>query len=575
MTTLSEWLKQSGNIEEQNKPTQNLSAWLSKSDPSIPDAIPGEIPGTGINMPSAPTEERDLSLRQKGVNLAAKYAKQNPLEDLYNNIISGTPIPNYGDRDGPSAPFPKITPSQEQLDYEGINPLYSTYEAGKTILGDLASFGSAGGGYALDQLNRLNPMGDDQIKPFSQRMAESNFRADVTEKGQLYRQKFDENTPAIMGLNQIAALSRLKDVNALTQSGLKASQVNPTWMNTAGNKIARVVGDEVADITQAVGSRLPKTLIGNETRAEWAKQQLLRRGIKPTQKQQEIQGSFGGRSAYDDAVEIIYKDNINLDAKGIQKIRDNANRVNREMEDFIEANKNISIRKNDIFNENAINRVRQSYVEAAGGSKDLKAFDRVIDEFRALNKGKTFTVKDAQKWKTNTYKLMNESAYKPGSQADAGTIAAQKYIARTLKEEIERVTSRLGIDGKPINKAKEINREAQKYINALDVVTKREFVSGRSNPIHGLALLAHDPMLGVGQAIQSSSPFLVGSARFINKLQNTNPVRNALSPELGLLSNAAKKSKMSTVDNLRAAGLLQLNEEDEDNPMMNILDGGR
>ena len=94
MTTLSEWLKQSGNIEEQNKPTQNLSAWLSKSDPSIPDAIPGEIPGTGINMPSAPTEERDLSLRQKAVNLAAKYAKQNPLEDLYYNIISGTPIPN-------------------------------------------------------------------------------------------------------------------------------------------------------------------------------------------------------------------------------------------------------------------------------------------------------------------------------------------------------------------------------------------------------------------------------------------------------------------------------------------------
>ena len=47
-------------------------------------------------------------------------------------------------------PYPeKVT--AEQLEYENINPLYATYEAGKSMAADLASLGSAAGGYATDQ----------------------------------------------------------------------------------------------------------------------------------------------------------------------------------------------------------------------------------------------------------------------------------------------------------------------------------------------------------------------------------------------------------------------------------------
>jgi hypothetical protein len=328
-------------------------------------------------------------------------------------------------------------------------------------------------------------------------------------------------------------------------------------ISTAG----RVVGDEISNITSAIGSKIPKTLIGNETRAEAIKQNFLRTGIKPTQKQQVKMQTYGGNSAYDDAVEIVYRDNITLNPKGIQRIKDNAALATKNIDEFIEQNKNIKINKNKIFNDPELQRMRQRYIDSVDGEKDLKAFDAVIESFAKQNKGKTFTVKDAQKIKTNTYSILNKKAYSKETTLSAAD-EAKKYVARVLKEEIERSTTRLGIDGQQINIAKDLNREAQRYINALDVITKREFVSGRSNPIHGLALLAHDPMLMVGSHLQASTPFKVNVARLINKLQTnqSTPIRN----EAGYISGMVKDAmtQMSPFDNIRAAGLLQNEPED-------------
>ena len=536
MANLSEWLKESESITLEPIPVNSkktLSEFINESnslDPSIPSAR-FEAPDNRIS--------RELTTTQKGLNKLTK-------------ILGGG---------GVGRPYKEDVTAQE-LEYENINPAYATYEAGKSIVGDVGALGSAAGGYVTD-IFTSSPyfpfnMGDREITPFMDRVGASNFfKPDVTKKGQNYRQKFDENIPAIGGLNQLASLSRLKPV-------VGAPNQISTFKYNPANKIKQgvnVVKNEASDIASAIGSKIPKTLMGNETRTEAIKQSLLRSGIKPTQKQQVKMQTYGGNSAYDDAVEVIYRDNITLNPKGIQKIKDNAALATKNIDDFIEQNKKIKINKDRIFNNPELQKIRQRYIDSVDGGKDLKAFDAVIESFAKDNKGKVFTIKDAQKIKTNTYSILNKKAYSKETTLSSAD-EAKKYVARILKEEIEKSTTRLGIDGKQINVAKDLNREAQRYINALDVVTKREFVSGRSNPIHGLALLAHDPMLMAGSHLQASTPFKVNLARTLNSLQTnkSTPIRN----EAGYISGMVKDAmtKMSPLDNIRAAGLLQ-NEPEE------------
>jgi|TARA_R110000824_G_scaffold38370_2_gene117264 hypothetical protein len=525
---LANWLAS----EDPTVNTNDLSQWLNseETDPSIPSAR-FEAPDNRIS--------RELTTTQKGLNKLTK-------------ILGGG---------GVGRPYKEDVTAQE-LEYENINPLYATYETGKSLAGDVGALGSAAGGYAAD-IFTSSPyfpfnMGDREITPFMDRVGASNFfKPDVTKKGQNYRQKFDENIPAIGGLNQLASLSRLKPV-------VGAPNQISTFKYNPANKIKQgvnVVKNEASDIASSIGSKIPKTLMGNETRTEAIKQSLLRSGIKPTQKQQVKMQTYGGNSAYDDAVEVIYRDNITLNPKGIQKIKDNAALATKNIDDFIEQNKKIKINKDRIFNNPELQKIRQRYIDSVDGGKDLKAFDAVIESFAKDNKGKVFTIKDAQKIKTNTYSILNKKAYSKETTLSSAD-EAKKYVARILKEEIEKSTTRLGIDGKQINVAKDLNREAQRYINALDVVTKREFVSGRSNPIHGLALLAHDPMLMAGSHLQASTPFKVNLARTLNSLQKNKPtpIRN----EAGYISGMVKDAmtQMSPFDNIRAAGLLQ-NEPEE------------
>jgi len=353
---LAKWLAS----EEPTVNTTELSQWLGSEeiDPSIPSAE--FTPDNRIS--------RELTTRQKAVNKLANIFGQGGV---------GTPYPE------------KVT--AEQLEYENINPLYATYEAGKSMVADLASLGSAAGGYAADQT--LGRFIDQDIKPFTERMAESSFQPDISEKGKLYRKRFDENVMAVTPLNQLSAINRLKPVAGApaqitgrmtgdTRKEKIINALNPVPKIQSGiSTTGRVVGDEISDITSYATSKLPKTLIGNKTRAEATKQMLLRSGIKPTQKQQIKMPTYGGNSAYDDAVEIIFQDNITLNPQGIQKIKDNAKLAGDNLEDFIEQNKNIPIKKSKVFDNPQLQSIRQKYIESVDGVKDLKAFDAVIENF--------------------------------------------------------------------------------------------------------------------------------------------------------------------------------------------------
>ena len=215
MANLSEWLNESEAISN-----KTLSEFLNESnelDPSIPTAR-FESSDNRIT--------RELTPTQKGLNAITK-------------VLGGG---------GVGRPYKEDVTAQE-LEYENINPLYATYEAGKSLLGDVGALGSAAGGYATD-IFTSSPyfpfnMGDREITPFMDRVAASNFfKPDITKKGQNYRQKFDENVPAVGGLNQLSALSRLKPVvNAPNQ--ISTFKYNPA------NKIKQgvnVVKNEASDI---------------------------------------------------------------------------------------------------------------------------------------------------------------------------------------------------------------------------------------------------------------------------------------------------------------------------------------
>ena len=73
-------------------------------------------------------------------------------------------------------------------------------------------------------------------------------------------------------------------------------------------------------------------------------------------------------------------------------------------------------------------------------------------------------------------------------------------------------------------------------------------------------MLAHDPLLLVGQHLQASSPFKVNAAKLINRLQTnkSTPIKNEAGYITQMVNDAMKK--MTPFDQARGAGLLQTNE---------------
>ena len=115
---LAKWLAS----EEPTVNTTELSQWLGSEeiDPSIPSAR-FEAPDNRIS--------RELTTTQKGLNKLTK-------------ILGGG---------GVGRPYKEDVTAQE-LEYENINPAYATYEAGKSIVGDVGALGSAAGGYVTDHI---------------------------------------------------------------------------------------------------------------------------------------------------------------------------------------------------------------------------------------------------------------------------------------------------------------------------------------------------------------------------------------------------------------------------------------
>jgi hypothetical protein len=150
------------------------SSYITQDNRDIPtDEDFGEIKGY-----QEPT--RELSLTQQAINKAGE-------------LMSGGGQKVYSEYATP-----------EDIEYEKQSKVKALAEVPYSIGGDLLALASSGAGEVAELFGAEN-------KDFSERMATSYFRPEISEKGQKYKEKTLENLQALGPFSgDLGALSRLK-----------------------------------------------------------------------------------------------------------------------------------------------------------------------------------------------------------------------------------------------------------------------------------------------------------------------------------------------------------------------------
>lgn len=504
-----EYLKKNRDIEQES--VFDPTAYLSKNSPQdIPtDEEFGEIKGY-----QEPT--RELSLTQKAINKAGE-------------LMSGGGLKAYSEYATP-----------EDIEYEKQSKLLASGEAVKGIGGDLLAATSAGVGTGLDYI--LDGVVD---KPFGQRMGESVFRPELSEKAQNYKDKFLENLQALGPFSgPLGNLQRLTPVQGMPSVTRQLPIINKAVETTAkGIAQGEKVASKGIDLTKAAAANVYNKINfkGNEKIANY----LMKSALKPTIAQHQS-------GASQNAVNYMLKNGINPTEGGVKFIERDLTRLNKQVDDLISANKNKTIRKSHIFDN--LDDAREKFALQVDNAADLKAFDGVIDRFKARFKGRTIDTKLAHEMKKNTYRQIN----KKYGEMKSAEVEAQKQIARLLKEEVERLTSKNGI-----NQVRDLNKQIAEAVDTLDVVTRRSFMDSNKNPFGGLSLLAHSTEVAAIQHFQSIGIPKSQIARMFNYIAKEAPVSSTIKNLAKPPYRAGKQviNASSEADTLRLLGLLGRDQE--------------
>ena len=131
----------------------------------------------------------------------------------------------------------------------------------------------------------------------------------------------------------------------------------------------------------------------------------------------------------------------------------------------------------------------------------------------------------AQSMKQGTYTSLGNKSYGELGGAD---IEAQKALARGLKEEISSA----------VGSVAGLNRRQSELMNAVEIAERRALIEGNKNPA-GLALLANDPMAGIGFLADRSALAKSLAARSLysgGALMSGQPPSPQLLYQLGILA---------------------------------------
>jgi hypothetical protein len=209
---------------------EGLTLLKNAADPSIPTPMSNKV--------ELPSVERDLSLRQKSVNLASQYMKRDPIGDLFNKVFYGKEFPDYGERDAQSAPYPKITPSKEKLAQEAsLYNLKGITKSAKNIAevplkigSELLNLGVAGTQTGLDFLGVPTVGTGSDVSfgkvdvPFIDRLQQDKFyKYDPSKKGAEYYKTVTENLGALPATSQFSNLSRMSGIQKVAKKDMRGA----------------------------------------------------------------------------------------------------------------------------------------------------------------------------------------------------------------------------------------------------------------------------------------------------------------------------------------------------------------
>lgn len=517
---------------KEDEPTESAfdpSSYITQDNRDIPtDEEFGEIKGY-----MEPT--RELSLTQQAINKAGE-------------IMSGGGQKVYSEYATP-----------EDIEYEKQSKIKALAEVPYSIGGDLLALASSGAGEVAELFGAEN-------KDFSERMATSYFRPEISEKGQKYKEKTLENLQALGPFSgDLGALSRLKaPVSGIPKSqfthqlavktaeklsegkkaigkGIDLTKANVAHVYNSMTPVKQTVDkatgvvktftDAGKDVVKAAGSKMK--IEPNKAAAEY----FMNKALNPT----IVQHSSG---AGKNATNYMLNNRINPTKSGVEFIENDITKINKQVDNIINANRNKTIRKSHIFDN--LDDARNKFVEQVDNVDDITAFDKVINNFKERFKGQTISVKRAHEIKKNTYQQINKKYGEMGT----AQVEAQKQVARLLKEEIERLTSKNGI-----NSVRDLNKKISEAVDTLDVVTRRQFLNSNKSTFHGLSLIAHDPTLGAIQHFQTSSLARSAIGNMFNKIATESPISKYTGNVL------ASPFRMDDVNKLRAYSLLGPDQE--------------
>ncbi len=232
-----------------------------------------------------------------------------------------------------------------------------------------------------------------------------------------------------------------------------------------------------------------------------ASERLMQSALKP--------GAMARRSGdAEKAVNTLLDEGINVSKGGVAKLQEKIGGLNDQIVRAI-ANSPATVDKGRVAS--ALTDTISKFERQADPHADLAAIEKVWTNFlnHPLIQGQQIPVKIAQELKQGTYRVLSG---KYNGELGSASIAAQKSLARGLKEEIAAAVPEVA----PLNKYE------SELIRALKLAEDRVLASGNSN-LGGMAWLTKNPAAWAAFMADKSSAFKSMVARLINAGQNNIP----------------------------------------------------
>lgn len=257
---------------------------------------------------------------------------------------------------------------------------------------------------------------------------------------------------------------------ALAKAGLSPE------LAAGGGFLTNVGMSAIPDLLGAGGGARAAVKVGAPLMESGAKS-LMQSAVKPVLG--DLKSGAGER-----AVNTMLQEGVNPTTGGVAKLNGLLDGLENQLTGVLQKYTGKTVDKGAVASrmQDVVSKIERTNPTPQDALRDV---NKVYDDF--LTNGlipKNIPIEQANELKRGLYQMLKQ---KYGIPIADETINARKALARGFKEEIQGVAPEVG----------PINARMGDLANARNVAERRALMDGNKNPA-GLALLAHDPMAGLG-----------------------------------------------------------------------------